>query len=218
MKKMIIGKEIIRDVAQGVSQVRLMRKYGLTRGQLRAVLHQLSDIRQRRVESMVIDIKSGLGLSIFAQKYQLSVQATFDTLKQLVDEGAVSKGEVAALFERDNAALMGDRFRTAERNYPTLMVSVVDVGNNGDLYVVRDISEKGLRVDGIKANVGEIKNLAVVGDALGQIVPFELEAECRWVGYVDPGGERCAGFRITHISDEDLVRLRRFILEWTLAI
>jgi len=218
MKRTIIGKDIIRDVAQGVSQVSLMRKYGLTVGQLRVVLQQLNDIRQRRVESMVDDIKTGLSLSGFAKKYQLSVRATFDTLKQLVDDGIMTKGELAALFERDSAALMGDRFRAGERNYPTLMVSVLDRGNNGNLYVVRDISERGLRVDGIKANVGDTRNLAIVGDALGQVVPFEFEAECRWVGHVDSGGETCAGFRITRISDEDLVRLRKFILEFTLAV
>jgi len=218
MKKTIVGKEIIRDVAQGVSKIRLMRKYGLTQAQLQAVLHQLNEIRQRRIDSMVLDIKSGLGLSNFIEKYQLSVQATFDTLKQLVDDQLVTKGEVAVLFERDNVALMGDRFRASERNYPTLRVSVIDRRNSGHLYVVRDISEKGLRVDGIKANVGDIKNLAVVGDPLGQIAPFELEAECRWVGCVAPGGETCAGFRITRISDEDLGRLRKFILEFTLAV
>jgi hypothetical protein len=218
MKKTIISKEIIRDVARGVSKIRLMRKYGLTRSQLQMVFEQLADIRQRRIESIVKDIRSGFSLSNFAQKYQLSVQASLDTFKHLVEEGAVTKGEVAVLFEHDNSALNGNKFRSSGRSYPTLMVSVIDRGDSGNLYVVRDISENGLRVDGIKASVGDVKNFAVVGDANAQVVPFELEAECRWVGNVDPDGETCAGFRITHISDEDVVRLRKFILEFTRAV
>jgi hypothetical protein len=76
---------------------------------------------------------------------------------------------------------------------------------------VKDITEKGLAVRGISAEIGEFKTFAILGDEIGIIDPFELSAECRWVGRDESNGQTVAGFVVTKISDQDLLSLQQLI-------
>ena len=97
-----------------------------------------------------------------------------------------------------------------------------DRNNEGLRGTVKDITEKGLAVRGIEADVGELKTLAILGDDIGIIDPFELMAECRWVGSEGSEGQSVAGFQVIAISDQDLQRLQEFIdfldLGWKAAL
>jgi hypothetical protein len=74
------------------------------------------------------------------------------------------------------------------------VVTICEVGKPGTRYLVRDISENGIGVTGINAQIDETKSLAVVGDEFGEIAPFEFEAQCRWARQLEPDGAICAGF------------------------
>jgi hypothetical protein len=76
---------------------------------------------------------------------------------------------------------------------------------------VRDISEEGVSVLGIEADVGDVRTLVILGDELGQFSSFEFEGFCRW-RFADPDGETClTGFAINKISENDYRQLRNLI-------
>jgi hypothetical protein len=80
--------------------------------------------------------------------------------------------------------------------------------NQGMVY---DITETGMRLVGVEAEVNEIKNLIVCDDVYGEVAPFEFQAKCRWVKRHNGSADAIAGFEITKISNEDLGRLRELI-------
>jgi hypothetical protein len=85
------------------------------------------------------------------------------------------------------------------------------MNNVGSTGTIKDITEKGLAVQGIKADIGERKTLWILGDDIGLIDSFELEAECRWVERAGSEGQPVAGFQVIAISDEDLHSLQGYI-------
>ena len=92
-----------------------------------------------------------------------------------------------------------------------MQITVCDMNNEIVKGTVKDITEKGLAVRGIKAEIGESKSFAILGDEIGLIDPFELSAECRWVGIDESNGQTVAGFMVTTISDQDLLGLQQLI-------
>ena len=95
------------------------------------------------------------------------------------------------------------------------MVTICEVGKPGTRYQLRDISENGIGIIGIRAQIDEMKSFAVIGDEFGEIASFEFESQCRWARQLEPDGEICAGFRITRIGEHGLLRLREFIQGFT---
>ena len=89
----------------------------------------------------------------------------------------------------------------------TLPLRIYDSGNPFATGHVRDISEKGVCVEGIEATVGEIKNFIVRSDAIGAGHTFVFEGKCRWVSSEESSGKKwVAGFEITSISSLDFKR------------
>ena len=210
MKQKIIGKEIVKDIALGMTDAELTEKYNLSGGELRAVFSQLAKLRERRIQMLVDDLRSGMTHSELMKKYQLSTEGLASALKFLIKASAIGRDklETFGLFS-DGDRTVRDSRRTP-RNNPIPVVTICEVGKPGTSYVVRDISEMGIGIAGIRAQIEERKFLAVVGDEFGEIAPFEFEAQCRWAKQIGPAGEICAGFRITRISEQDLLRLREF--------
>jgi hypothetical protein len=89
-------------------------------------------------------------------------------------------------------------------------VPVRDI-ENSKTGVLRDISEKGLRVAGIEASVGQAKTLQVPVDLFVQAAPLLITAECKWVeakGKITPYA--IAGFEVVGLSGGDRKLLREF--------
>jgi uncharacterized protein (DUF433 family) len=215
MKQKIIWKQIVKDVAHGMTDSELTAKYNLSEDQLRTVFRQLAELRERRVQTLVADLRSGMTNSALMKKYQLTAEGFANARKFLVRTNAIDWHELESLSSfGDGDRPVGDS-RGTPRNHPIPVVGVCEVGRPGTRYVVRDVSEQGIGVAGIRAQIRETKSLAVVGDEFGEIAPFEFEAQCRWAKQVEPDGEICAGFRITSISEQDLVRLKEFIQGFT---
>jgi len=151
-------------------------------------------------------------------KYQLSSEALASSLKRLLEENAITSAEFEAFSSCHGEHSIGGSSRVAERNHPIPVVTICEAGKPGTRYQVRDISENGIGIIGIKARIDEMKSLAVVGDEFGEIAPFEFEAQCRWAKELKPDEKNCAGFRITAINEQDLLRLREFIQGFTFGL
>jgi hypothetical protein len=87
----------------------------------------------------------------------------------------------------------------------------VDRADPSNVGRVKDVSGRGLAVIGMQASIGEDKSIAILGDDLGLISPFEVRVECRWVSIGSGNTEPVAGFQIRAISERDLVWLREFL-------
>ena len=218
MKKKIIDKEIIRDIARGMANSELLQKYKLTTDQLLSIFQQLAETRAKRIQALAGDLKSGMAPSKLMKKYQLSSEAFSSSLKRLYKANAITSAELEVYNSYNGSRISGGSLRTQLRNLPIPVVTICEVGKPGTKYLVRDISENGIGVTGIRAEVDEMKFLAVVGDEFGEIAPFEFEAQCRWARELEPDGATCAGFRITKISDQDVLRLREFLQGFTFWI
>jgi uncharacterized protein (DUF433 family) len=218
MKEKIIWKEIVKDITRGMTDSQLVQKYKVSRGQLRSIFKQLAKLRERRIQTLVRDLKTGMARSELMEKYQLSAEGLSKAVKLLLEVNAISRNDL------ENFGSFHDEQRTVRdsrgmpRNHPVPVVTICEVGRPETRYLVRDVSENGIGIAGIKAQIDEVKSLAVVGDEFGEIAPFEFKAQCRWARPVEPDGSMCAGFFITTISEQDLLRLREFIQGFTFGI
>lgn len=93
-----------------------------------------------------------------------------------------------------------------------VQVPIYDAGRPEVRGVIRDLTEEGMGIIGIKSELDETRTLAILtgnGRLADKVV---LEAKCRWVKK-DPEGEYVCGFRITDITKENLAKLKRLIQE-----
>ena len=218
MKKKIIEMEIVKDIARGMSDSELAQKYNLSRDQLRSIFKQLANARAKRIQTLASDLRSGMARSELMTKYQLSSEALASSLKRLLKANAITSAEFETFRSFDDDQITERDSRGTLRNSPIPLVTICEAGKPGSRYQLRDISENGIGIIGIKAQIDEMKSLAVVGDEFGEIAPFEFEAQCRWARQLEPDGGICAGFRITRMGKEDLLRLREFIQGFTFGL
>jgi hypothetical protein len=208
----ISGKEIVRDIKSGMTGLQLMAKYGFSSGQLKKAVEMVLKERRRIAVAIAEDVRSGLTGPQIKEKYQLSDTGLEKACQQLLTDGLLQPANIEELeLPVDAAAPSGHERRQCPRRTPSLPITVYDRSNRGSKGAIKDISEKGLGVRGIAGVVGESKTLSILGDDFGLVDPFEVEAECRWVGAEGPDGPQVAGFQIIAISDEDLIKLQELI-------
>ena len=191
---------------------KIMRKYGVSGEQLKKAFEIILLERRKIAEKIAGDVRSGMKASELMEKYQLSNSALQKVCRTLLTEGLLGPVEIKGLkAPLNNGASVFHERREVSRRSPSLQIVVSDRSNDGLSGTLKDITEKGLAVSGIEANIGELKTLAILGDDIGLVDPFELMAECRWVGSEGSEGQSVAGFQVIAISDEDLQSLQGFI-------
>ena len=208
----ISAREIVHDLRLGMTRREIGQKYGLSDEQLKKAFEIILGQRRRIAEKIAEDVRSGMKDSEMMEKYQLSNSALQKAYQILLTEGLLGPGEINGPEQplRKGGSARHER-RKVSRRCPSLRIVVSDRNNEGVSGTIKDITEKGLAVRGIEADIGELKTLAILGDDIGIIDPFELRAECRWVGSEESEGQSVAGFQVTAISDHDLQRLQELI-------
>jgi hypothetical protein len=212
--KYLNAYEITVDLRSGISSEDLMRKYGLNAEGLQSLFQELDragllrgTAEQNGVPPKVVidiheiteDIKSGLNKPQLMQKYHLSPRGLRWVSMTLISSGKIAWQEVYDNLCTTYDELIPDRLRQTKR-YPLLFDCPVHVADNPRLSgKVRDISENGLGIAGIKARVGGTKTLVIQGDEFGEFASFAFDGTCRWIAK-DPNGVFVAGFEISYIS------------------
>jgi uncharacterized protein (DUF433 family) len=208
----ISGREIVHDLRSGMTSWHLMLKYNVSPEQLKKAFGIILKERRRIAEKIAEDVRSGMKDSELMEKYQLSKSSLEKIRPTLLKEGLLAPGEIMGLNPPlDNGLSVFHERRQISRRVPLTQVIVCDRNNEGFKGTVKDVTEKGLAVRGLEVGVGELKTLAILGDDLGLLDPFELTAECRWVGSEGFEGQSVAGFLVIAISDQDLQSLQRFV-------
>jgi hypothetical protein len=103
------------------------------------------------------------------------------------------------------------------RNYVVFELPVVDADDGNNSGWIRDLTERGLKVSGLKTSQGSVVNMLIVPE-VEDFVPIIVEAQCEWVSHETRPGGGLAGFRITTISPGNLDQLRKLIEFMTIVL
>ncbi|AFM24233.1 PilZ domain-containing protein [Desulfomonile tiedjei] len=204
----IKAREIMDDIKSGMTPDQLMEKYNISKKGIAKTIKQILDERSHVARTLAQDIQAGIKDSQLMEKYQLSSEGVRASLKVLLQENLLTADEIDRWRSRTEDSIPADR-REAQRRPIGIAVPVQDSVNSRNKGTIKDVAENGLAVVGMDAVVGQMTQLAVLGDDLGLLDPFELKAECRWVAtYL---GRPVAGFKISEISEYDMYSLHAFL-------
>jgi len=167
--------------------------------------------RQINGTHVVNDLRSGTGDEELQAKYQLSAKALQSIFEKLVARNAISHSELcerSSLYKGTTDLTRVRKYRRVDLNIP---VEIYDV-NASTTGILRDISEKGLRVAGLESSVGQVRTLQIPIDMFMQTDPLLIIAKCKWV---ETKGKTkrypVAGFEIMDLSEMDRKALRDFM-------
>ena len=214
-------KEILQDIRSGMDDGAICKKYNLSVKGLRNLYDKLiaagllgKDLEPtpRRLNLLAIlgDIHAGLSRSELMKKYELSEKMLLQVSKKLLD----ARGKRSAVDNPETVVIDPAEFlETCElvRHEVDFDLPVYEANRPEIHGMVRDVSEEGVSVAGIDANVGDIKTLVVLGDELTQFFSFEFVGYCRWAFTDATDGTRLAGFTIEKISRNDAQELRNLV-------
>jgi hypothetical protein len=167
---------------------------------------------KRRIKATDItnDIRGGMNVSQLMAKYRLTIKGLRKAFHQLVEGSALSKEELNSLKSLRDITVK--ELRQFPR-YP--MKSPMKIFDGGDPFkggVVKDLSEKGVCIQGIETEIGEVKNFIIRLGSFGATSSIVFQARCRWVKKSMTSGKTdLAGFEITDISTLDSGVFARFI-------
>jgi hypothetical protein len=164
-----------------------------------------------KVGDIVRDIRSGMSDSELMEKYKLSSAGLQSIFGKLVNAKAMRKSELysRSLLYADTVTIQD--LRKLPRNQLVDWISIEDISFPGTKYEVQDITEQGLQIADIKAEVDEIRSFLIPADEAGGGAPIEFEGRCRWIQRDKDKGRYTAGFEITKISEGALQELREMI-------
>ncbi len=168
---------------------------------------------KRRISAKSIreDIHSGLSEAELMAKHCLSLKGLQKLFRELVHAKIFTHQDIYKRFVSYRERTDQTKQRQARRAGLSLRLPVVDVGSTR-FGIVRDISETGLRVAGIKYQVGDVTTFQLPIDEFMNADPLLVIANCRWVS--EKGKKRkyfVAGFELMDLSPADLKVLKQFI-------
>lgn len=177
-------------------------------------------MRRKRLisaEQVVRDVRAGITEQELQQKYNLPDHRVRKLFQRLVAAKAVTGSELAEMFPAYKETFASIVEREEPRVGLEVQFIVYDI-TTSSLGLVRDISEKGLRVAGIDCQVGDERTFQLPVDTFMQADPLLVVARCKWVK--NRGKTRryvTAGFEIIGLSPHDAKELRNFVA-WLLGV
>jgi Mor family transcriptional regulator len=226
--KHVNAREVLADLRSGINSNDLMKKYALTPHGMQKLFQELDRAGVLKIgaevegvprkvvintNEIVQDIKSGMSGPELMEKYRMSPRALRWVATTLISSGMLNWQETYDKLCATIEDLVPDKPRGAKRYQIPFDCNIYEAGNPNVMGKVRDVSHKGVGVQGIKAKVGDTKTLVVPKDPFGEFATFTFDGECRWKTR-DPAGEFVAGFEISYIS---IGNLREFQLLHHLA-
>jgi hypothetical protein len=163
------------------------------------------------VKAFLDDIRSGAQDAELMAKYDLPRQGLYGLFRKLLDSKAVTHAQLYKTSAIYRERINGANQRRSPRAALSVSLPINEMGSSS-FGVVRDISETGLRIAGIRTDVGEIKTFQLPIDTLMNASPPLFVARCRWVA--EKGDQEkywVAGFEFIDLSEADRSILRNFI-------
>ncbi len=158
--------------------------------------------RRIKAKDVIHDIRSGMNVSDLMVKYRFTINGMRKAFQLLVKGGAMSTDELNKLKSLHGVSVQG--LRQFPRYPVKLPMKIFDGGDPFKGGVIRDVSEKGVCVQGIEAEIGEVKNFIVRMGPFGANTTIVFEARCCWFQRnMTSHKASLAGFEITDISSLD---------------
>jgi hypothetical protein len=218
--------EVLKLMKLGVDHASLKRRYNISEEGLKDLYRQLAEAgflewtgeefivaAKRRIDTkeLVADIRTGVSDVQLMEKYKLSSRGLQRVFTKLVDSGSVMMADLSGRSMSYDDSVTLKTVRGSIRALPILSIGIHESTNPEITGRIRDLSEVGVGVRGLVAEVGESKSLVVVPDEFLDIEPFSFEAKCRWSRMGAKGKVCNAGFEITDISENNLIQLQELL-------
>ncbi|MBI4962358.1 MAG: PilZ domain-containing protein [Desulfomonile tiedjei] len=231
-KRTIKAKEIVNDIRAHMTDAEIMDKYELSAKGLQSMLSKLlsikavtqkeidrrpaacSDtvvIRQITAGELVQEIRLGVSDFELMEKYGLSSKGLEKAYRILIEAAVITEGELRNRSQSVYDTVFIESMRELPRYYLALTVEIHDAARPGTPGKLRDITEQGVGITGIRATIGEVKTLVIPAESFIDVQRIVFDAECIWTEPGGPGGEPAAGFRIANISEQGLNDLKELI-------
>ncbi len=220
------SQTVLDDIRSGLEDHDLMEKHGLSSDALQDLYKDF--VEQGLLKRMdrfslapseqtisarevVTDLRSGMRMSDLMRKYELSLEALQGLVTILADTGAIGRDEIYGELFLEQDSVVPESFRQLHRYYLDFEIPIYEASRPDVQGRIRDITDDGIGTVGLKGEVDRIDTFVVLGDAFGDVAPFELEARCRWSKEREDTGECASGFQITYISEKDRAELTKLI-------
>ena len=165
-----------------------------------------------RARDLTADVRAGLSDFDLIDKYSLSLRNLNAALRRLVEAGILREPELLERSGGIDRATEGHRTRQKPRAKIPFGLPVQDISAPHINAVVRDLTEEGFRVAGIRTSAGEVRDFLILADVVESLSPILVRAKCRWARRKRKRRQYWgAGFQITEISPSDLETLRRLV-------
>jgi PilZ domain len=169
---------------------------------------------RRRISArqVVQDIRSGTTVMEMLQKYELTSNELRRLLDKLLHSRLLDQRELDSWSTLNHEITVIRGVRQDSRLPIDFPLRVQDYDHPYKQGIVRNLSQNGIGVLGIKARVGETRTLVVRLNGIADCRSVRFEAKCRWVLQSETEGQECiAGFEITGIEDVALNELRKVL-------
>lgn len=175
----------------------------------------MSHKRQISVREFLNDFRAEMPDCELMRKYGLSARGLRRAFKKLAATGSVNWDEIDNRAQSGDDTVLFHNTRVVPRHCLVIPIPIYEMGSYPETVgQIRDITEHGLGISGIDANLGETKTFSVFPNEFVTVQPFSFKAECRWLEKRGPE-DSFGGFQVTEISQESLERLRQLIRELT---
>ena len=195
-----LENQILQDLHRGLTDNALMEKYAVSYAELRGLYKELFDSGRLTPasEKELLPLPRTSGSNRMTQRIPPPHYRCQESFPMRSEKG-----------EKDH--------REDDRHHLDFEMPIYEAERPEVQGRVLDITEKGAKLTGLRAEVGEAINLVALGDTFGDIAPFEFKARCRWMKQ-EYGGHWTSGFEITEISEEGLRELRKLVQSIDLGI
>jgi hypothetical protein len=225
-------RDVINDIWSGMSDADLMSKHRLSPRGLERLFKDLEDfnlfqlVRPKKnkratvivfTKEVVDDIRAGLSELDLMAKYELSAPCLQRLFKKLLAIGVIQPSDLLALSGTEEDTAKITETRRLVRCFPVLTLYVCDLPVGMIVGTVSDITEHGVRVNGIAANKGDVKHFWCAAQDYREFKPFSFKAVCRWGHAAVVNSKRVSGFEIMEINQINLSNLQDFIASATIT-
>ena len=161
-------------------------------------------------KAILRDIRSGITEAGLMEKYSLSSVAVQMICRKLVDEKLVDPEKLYGRTHTNEGLTDHGKQRRFPRVSPEVSLVVHDSENPENRGRVSDMTETGIGVLGIQAEINESKTLVIPPNDFFLTNRFVFKARCCWTRAQGENQEAAAGFEITEVTEGyflDFVRL-----------
>jgi hypothetical protein len=161
-------------------------------------------------KTILHDIRSGMTEAAIMDKYDLSPVATYMIYRKLVEEQYLDPEKLYGRTHANEGSADRHKQRRLLRVPPEVPLVVHDFVDPENKGWVSDMTETGIGVRGMAAEVDESKILAIPPNGILLTKRFVFKATCRWARMDKENHEAAAGFEIIEVIEGyflDFVRL-----------